>query len=340
MQSSAASHMGWMGLLVLVIFALLVGSAEVMGGEDVQPRAPAPATPSRGAEKVGSSSDAAEVIPPPSFGEIIQWGGFIGYVIIALSVVALMLIGKQAFSLRRGVMFPTAVRDKIAALIREKKLKELMEFTRKDSSLLSIIVAAGLSRLRGGYAEMEQVMDVAAEDEAARLEQSVGYFALLAAVAPLLGLLGTVVGMVLAFDRIAKVPGGAPPPSMLAAEIEMALVTTVMGLIVAIPCVVCHTFFRNRLHRLLGELSLEVEELMMPFRGLKPVVVKPPSARKEGAPGAAAVTVASPEAEAAREVEAPALEAEAAPEAANADAAAEPAPDKDAEDSATEAKST
>jgi len=240
--------------------------------------------------------------------QVILWGGTIGYVIILLSVLTLMLVALHIFSLRKSVFCPTEVRDRIAGFFRERKLKDAVDYARKEHSLLSRIVAAGLSRIRGGYPEMEQIMNDVAEDEAMRLEQSVGYFSLLAAVSPLCGLLGTVVGMIAAFNEISM--KGVVTPKELADPIQKALVTTCFGLIVAIPNVIAFTFFRNRLHRLLAEVGLVVEELLMPFRGLKAMPAKAAAVKKSAppAPEPAADEVV-PEAEAA-----PVEEAEAAPE--------------------------
>jgi biopolymer transport protein ExbB len=215
--------------------------------------------------------------------QIIQWGGAIGYIIMLLSVVSVMLMVKQALAIRKKTLCPDATRDKIAALIAEKKLKEVVEFVNRDNTLLSRVLSVGFSRMRGGYSEMERAMSEASEDEAMRMEQSVGNFSLLANVAPLLGLLGTIVGMVFAFDKIAKDPAGAATPSKLAEPIEMALVTTVQGLVVAIPCVIAFSWFRNRTNRLLAETGLVIEDLMMPFRNLKPGQVKSvPAVAKPG----------------------------------------------------------
>ena len=247
--------------IILIVF--LVGCAAVCLAQGEEPAA-------------APTSAAA---PAPSQGavslmQVIKWGGPIGYVIILLSVVTLMLIVRHLFSLRRKALCPDTVRDKLAECISERKFNEALEFVQKDNSMLSRVLSIGFSRLSGGYSEMEQVMNDAAEDEAMRLEQGVGNFALIANVAPLLGLLGTVVGMVFAFDKIANDPAGAATPSKLAEPIEMALVTTVFGLLVGIPNVLAHTAFRNKLHRLLAEVGLAVDELMLPLRGMKrtPVV--------------------------------------------------------------------
>ena len=220
------------------------------------------------AKKKTQDEAAVEVEGTISVREVITWGGAIGYFIIFLSVVTLMLIALHLINLRKARLCPISAADKIGVLLSEQRIYEAAEYTQKEGSLLSRIINAGLSRMRGGYAEMEQVMDDMAEDEALRLQQSVGYFSLIAAIAPLCGLLGTVVGMIYAFNEIAT--RGVVTPKELADPIQKALVTTCFGLIVAIPNVVAYTLFRNRLQQLMADLGLVIEELTMPFRSLMP----------------------------------------------------------------------
>jgi biopolymer transport protein ExbB len=207
-----------------------------------------------------------------TFLKVLQWGGIVGYIIIGLSAVTLMLIGYHLVTIRKKVLMPEEAVERTGTLLRERKLKDALAYTNEENSLFSRIVSAGISRMRGGWDEMEEIMSDVAEDEAMRLEQTVGYFALIAAVAPLLGLLGTVIGMILAFNQIAV--QGVVTPGDLANPIQQALVTTCFGLIVAIPNVAAFTLFRNKLRRLMVEVSVAVEEVTFPYRGLKPITAQ------------------------------------------------------------------
>lgn len=218
--------------------------------------------------------------------QIIEWGGIVGKIIIALSFVTLTLVGYHLVMLRKGVLMPRDAVESAGAMLRDHKLKDALEFTNEENSLFSRIVSAGISRIRGGWSEMEQIMGDVAEDEAMRLEQTVGYFSLLGAIAPLLGLLGTVIGMIIAFNQIATI--GVVTPKELANPIQRALVTTCFGLIVAIPNVAAYTLFRNRLRRLLVEVSVAVEEVTFPYRGLKPITAAAAAAVAGKAAAAAA----------------------------------------------------
>jgi biopolymer transport protein ExbB len=107
-------------------------------------------------------------------------------------------------------------------------------------------------------------VEEAGEEQTARLYRKTDVLGLIGSVAPMLGLLGTVTGMIRAFNVIAMT-GGMARPEQLAGGISEALVTTVMGLVVAIPTMVAFTYFRNRIDSLIAEAGKRVEQVMMPL---------------------------------------------------------------------------
>jgi biopolymer transport protein ExbB len=108
-------------------------------------------------------------------------------------------------------------------------------------------------------------MEDAAQQENARLHRKIEYLSLLSSVAPMLGLLGTVWGMVIAFQRVAETHGRADP-GQLAGGIYQALYTTVIGLIIAIPGLACYGFLRNRIDDLSAECALLAERVLAPLK--------------------------------------------------------------------------
>lgn len=242
--------------LVMALAVLLASAAPVAAQE-----APEPPLPVEAEEPAPAEGEGQITIM-----QVIQWGGAVGYFIIFLSFVTVVLVIAHVGALRRSRLLPQQAIDKLAKLLGEQKVEEAVDYSTQEASLISRVIAGGLSRHGHPYEEMEQVMSDVAEDEAMRLEQGVGYFSLLAAIAPLLGLLGTVIGMIAAFNQIAV--RGVTTPGELADPIQRALVTTCFGLIVAIPNVVAFTFFRNKLRRLMADLSVLVDEFMMPFRSI------------------------------------------------------------------------
>jgi len=251
-------------ILVLFFFSLTAASQPEGGG----------ATPAvSGSAEAPASSAADDQAAAPETGRIsllkvVEWGGYIGYFIIFLSVITVTLVVFHILLCRRSRLWPKAVLMKVGRLFSERKMEEAVDYCEIDNSLLSRVVAGALRRMKGGHVEMEQAMNDSAETEVLRLQQTVGYFSLIAAVAPLCGLLGTVVGMIAAFNEIAS--RGVVTPRELADPIQKALVTTCFGLIVAIPNVIAFTFFRDYLHRLLADLGVLLDDLMMAFKGVKP----------------------------------------------------------------------
>ncbi len=100
-----------------------------------------------------------------------------------------------------------------------------------------------------------------------KFQHHVSYLSVIGAIAPMLGLLGTVAGMVGAFRDLAA-SGAQPNPAKMAGNIQMALMTTVMGLIVAIPAIFSYALLRNRLARMLTEVDMITSELMGRFQGI------------------------------------------------------------------------
>jgi len=113
---------------------------------------------------------------------------------------------------------------------------------------------------------MKSAMADVTEEEAIKLQQKISYLSLVGNISPMLGLFGTVTGMIQAFQTIARV-GAAVTPADLANGISIALVTTFQGLLVAIPCTVAFFIFRNKVVRVVLELNAIADEFVERFRG-------------------------------------------------------------------------
>ncbi|MEW6359729.1 MAG: MotA/TolQ/ExbB proton channel family protein [Planctomycetota bacterium] len=225
-----------------------------------------------------TADEATEKIKSQSFlSLIIQSSGTIGFLIIALSIVSIALVFRAFFTLRRDDLMPPEAQQQLDALLREKRIKEAMDYCRQDDSILSKVIGAGLSEIRSGYDDMKSIMGEVGEEESIKLHQQLGHFSLIANIAPMLGLFGTVWGMMLTFKAIAS-SGGMAKPAEMAYGIMQALVTTFEGLLVAIPNIVFFTFFRNKVVRILLEIGVVAEELMGRFKTMQ---------IQGGAPGAA-----------------------------------------------------
>lgn len=195
--------------------------------------------------------------------------GLIGLVIIILSVVAVGFIIEHAISIRKERLMPEAVLQQLEEMIHQGRYAEATEFCRdpKNYSLATDVILAGLERYQGsefGFAEYKSAVEEAGEDNTARLYRKTDVLNVIAAIAPMLGLLGTVQGMILAFNQLADTRRVATP-AVLADNISLALVTTFEGLVVAIPAMVAFSYFRNRIDSIVSECGKRVERILTPL---------------------------------------------------------------------------
>jgi biopolymer transport protein ExbB len=190
-------------------------------------------------------------------------GGLVGYIIIALSLVALALIILHFLQIRRRSLLPEEQLVLIEDLLAKGKVEDALGYCvdPANDSYLTRILGIGLMRYQRsafGPFELKNALEEAGEDQTSRLFRSTDALGLIGTIAPLLGLLGTVFGMVEAFDSISS-----NTPTALAGNISVALVTTMLGLVLAIPCLTLFSFFRNRIEGLSAEAAAQIERLVL-----------------------------------------------------------------------------
>ncbi|RMH04604.1 MAG: MotA/TolQ/ExbB proton channel family protein [Planctomycetota bacterium] len=196
--------------------------------------------------------------------EAIGQAGAIGFVIIGLSVVAGTLIVEHFMSIKRDKLAPPEAIDEVEELLNEGNYQEVLEYCEAEPTFFTNVVAAGVRKLNYPFSAVEKALEESEDEESVKLHQKIGWLSLIAGLGPMLGLFGTVVGMVGAFGTIATEK--SPEPSMFAGDIQLALMTTVLGLTVAIPVTAFYVFFRNRVTMLTIEIGGIVEELFERFR--------------------------------------------------------------------------
>jgi biopolymer transport protein ExbB len=188
------------------------------------------------------------------------------YVVIFLviSFIFVALLVMNFLTLRRESIVPTGLVEGFEAHLNEKRYQDAYELAKNDDSFLGHVLSAGLGKLQSGYAQAIEAMQEVGEEESMRLEQRLSYIAMVGTVAPMFGLLGTVDGMVQSFQVIAS-SDTQPKPSQLAEGISMALITTLVGLWLAIPAIIAFGIMRNRMSRLILEAGIMSEGLMSRF---------------------------------------------------------------------------
>lgn len=186
--------------------------------------------------------------------ELLWRGGFLMVPIFICSVLALAIVIQRLFTLRADRIVKGDLLREIEELLRQKKLTEAHTLCRRSSSAMTRILQVAILNHDKGKEEIKALIEEAGRQEMPVLERYLTLLGTLAAITPLLGLLGTVTGMIRAFMVIAE--AGVGTPATLASGIYEALITTAAGLSVAIPTLVFHTYFVNKV----DGLVLEVEK--------------------------------------------------------------------------------
>ena len=187
------------------------------------------------------------------------------FLLLSFALVALLVM--CFLQIRREALMPKALREGFEAHLDAKEFQQAYDLAKADDSYLGHVLAAGMSKIQSGHAVAAEAMQESEDEEAMKLEHKISYVSLIGALAPMFGLLGTVDGMVGAFMVIAK-SATAPKPSELAIGISQALITTLIGLWLAIPAIACFSLFKNWLQKLNGEVADESERLMARFQSV------------------------------------------------------------------------
>lgn len=195
--------------------------------------------------------------------DLVVRGGIFMYPIIFCSIFALAVFLEKLWVLRRKRILPPEFIRNVEDLIRKQKISDALFLCQGDSSSIAKIFFAGLKNAGRGMWLVKESIEERGGREASMLEKHIGILSTIANLAPLLGLLGTVSGMIKTFNVISVQGVGNPAP--LAGGIAEALITTAAGLTVAIPALVCHRIVRDKAGALIFEMeenSIRVIELM------------------------------------------------------------------------------
>ncbi|HEX5513329.1 MAG TPA: MotA/TolQ/ExbB proton channel family protein [Gammaproteobacteria bacterium] len=197
--------------------------------------------------------------------ELIKAGGWLMVPLIACSVVSMAIVLERTWALRRSEIIPPHLVAQVWHQVKSRQLKPDQLKALRESSPLGQILAAGLAnRNQPREVMMESIEDVG-RHEAHSLERFINTLGTIAAISPLLGLLGTVFGMIEVFNVIGT--QGLGKAGALAGGISEALITTAAGLIVAIPTLIAHRYFRRRVDTLVIEMEQEALKLVEVIHG-------------------------------------------------------------------------
>jgi biopolymer transport protein ExbB len=221
------------------------------------------------AQEAGADPSAAEgmtrAVPHESIvGWMIRGSGVIGLVILAMSFYLIALVVWMFFEYRKSVALPEGLARELADLLAQKRYNEAFARLSADSSFLAKTLSAGVRRLPSGLAQAQRAMEMANNDVTMEMEHRTTYLATVGTLGPMIGLVGTVYGMIVSF-RVIAMEGSSPQASQLAGGISTALFATLEGIGVSVPAIAFYALFRNRIARLSLEVALAAEGLLEQF---------------------------------------------------------------------------
>ncbi len=210
-----------------------------------------------------------ETQAPSGFLQILFSGGLVGAIMIvillALSITAAYLIFDHLMTIRRKDLMPEGLGEQVRQCLVSGDIVGAQQACSAQPSFLSFVLMHGISELEFGWGAVEKSLEDALAEQSARLFRKIEYLSVIGNIAPMVGLLGTVIGMIVAFQNVASTQGTASAPQ-LAEGIYQALVTTVGGLIVAIPSIGAFAIFRNRIDQFVAEAAYVAQHVFGPLR--------------------------------------------------------------------------
>lgn len=188
-------------------------------------------------------------------------GGIIIFPIFFCGVLTIGIIIERLISLKNAEIDNEKFINEIEGLLRRRKIKEALQLCDKNDKPVPRIIKAGLLKIDRSREEVKEAIDDAANYEIPNLEKYLGILATIATISPLLGLLGTVTGLIKAF-MVIEAKGGLVNPGELARGIWEALLTTVVGLIVAIPAYLAYNYFVSRVNNIVLDMEKSATRLL------------------------------------------------------------------------------
>jgi len=220
------------------------------------------ATGVRAEEAAGALTEEATL----SLAQIVKAGGSLMYVLGAMSVLAVAFIVYYAIVLRQETIAPRALLLDLRDALRDGRLEEARRACDRNRSPMASIAAAGLTVLENtnltDSSLLKEILEGEGGRQAAQMQSQTQYLLDIAVIAPMLGLLGTVMGMLQAFNAVALDIARARP-MVLADGVSKALVTTAAGLIIGIPAMAFYSFFRGRVSRLISTIESHSADLLL-----------------------------------------------------------------------------
>lgn len=187
-------------------------------------------------------------------------GGVIMHPILLCSIVAVYIIAERYMALRRAREIPDSFTKQLRDFIRRRDINSAVLYAAQYDIPIARVIKAGLQKIHRGYRRVQGAMEDQGRAEVGMLEKHMGVLATVSGVAPLLGFLGTVIGIAIAFQEIAE-QGGQVSADVLADGISQALYTTVFGLVVGIPAFAAFNYLNGMIRGVVGKIENQAREI-------------------------------------------------------------------------------
>ncbi len=243
------------GFLLAIYLLAFVGSAQPTARAQDNP----PADNKDAKADAGKQADASKQ-STNIFIHIIRSLSWFLPVMLAVSIALIALIMLLIMELRMNVAIPPTFVEDFTDTVNKRRFKEAYEMAKEDGSFLGRVMSTGMSRLQYGIDDAREAAFNMVESLKAGKDQLITYLATIGTLGPMLGLVGTVWGMILSFMELGK--GGTPKPEKLAEGISHALVVTLVGIALSVPAIFAHAFFRNRLIRITMDVGNIADDLL------------------------------------------------------------------------------
>ena len=194
------------------------------------------------------------------FVHIIKSVSFFWIILLPTSIWLIAMVVLLTLDLRMSAAIPAGFVDEFTDTVNKRKFKEAYDMARNDSSYLGRVLTAGMARLQYGIEDAREASTNTLEAVKSDKEQKNNYTAVIATLGPLLGLVGTVFGMIMAFMELSS--GENIKPAKLAEGISHALAVTLVGVAIAVPAVAFNTYFRNRILQVMLEVGSVSDDLL------------------------------------------------------------------------------
>ncbi len=258
---STLSRVSW-SLVALGVLALGLLASDARAQE---PKA-AEAAPAAKTEAPAADAPKADIPVPeptatkaPESKSMLRWvieaSGPIGFCLLLISIYMSALVVKLFLEFRVSEAVPPALVEKLEVAIKDKKFQEAYDACRESESFLAKLVRTGVAALPNGRAEAKEAMSDVQDEIVTGMESRVSYLAIIGQLGPMIGLVGTIMGMIDSFQTIATSVGAQAKPDEIARGISTALFITLEGVALSVPAIFFFAFFRNRIAVLAVESS-------------------------------------------------------------------------------------